>query len=696
MIKALENYNQDDMNKLAKKTSIVRMSNNNKEDSQQYTLTKKTTTTISNDFVALTNAFNKILSSSININQLQDNKARSDQSQKNIQNLPAPVKIIGSEKLGGNLKILGKYFEGMTEILKKLDLTTEKPEEEDSKEEDSQGDETDDNKKKKSKKGKGKKARPTKKVKGKGLGIGGKALGVFAAGMDMFDRLGDGESVTEAGVGVAGGLAGGLVGAEAGAALGALGGLAAPLTVPLGGLVGGAIGYFTGGKIADTSYDAVTKESPADKRLESVASKLSVVPAKSEPTDISNNSYSSRFAAYLNDTFNNVKNYITGMSGASIDSSGSGDEDFYYEGGGAGMTANAQFAIDFFMTPEGGSWTREQAAGIVGNLQAESELNPNAFNEEGGGRGAVGIAQWRGVRQTRFEEKYGRPIRGSSLQQQLDYVNWELNNVEKPAGNALRNAKTVQEAASIFYRKFERPGKDDISGGKRMANAVALMTAAPSNNPAIKELMGGQLMNPLPSAVRISSGFGMRNSPTSGASKNHKGIDLAAPNGSPILAAGSGRVTFAGQAGGAGNMIQIDHGSGLVTEYMHMASFTVRQGMDVEAGQKIGGVGSTGTSTGNHLHFAVKLNGTLQNPLSYITGPKQQNAQKIFNNFQQPDLDYYNKLKKPRKKLKDKMFIITPEQQQLYRSPTQFSFGTPKPRQQNPNPRGKYLGYHNQ
>jgi len=710
MIKALENSNQDDLNKMAKKASVVRMSNNNKDDSQQYTLTKKTTATISNNFVSLQNAFNKILTGIKNVKELQKNETISAQSQKNIENIPAPVQIIGAEQFSGNLKLLGKYFEGLTELLKKLDLTAEKPEEE---EEDSEGDETDIDKKKKgkkskkgkqrkrgkrSKRGKAKNPRPTKKVKSKGLGIGGKALGIFAAGMDMFDRLGDGESVTEAGVGVAGSVAGGIAGAEAGAALGALGGIAAPLTVPLGGLVGGAIGYFAGGKIADTAYDAVAKESPADKNLEKAAAKVSVAPATRAPSDISNNSYSSRFASYLNDTFNNVKKYITGMAGSSIDPGGSGDEDFYYGGDGAGMTANAQIAMDFFTSPEGGGWTREQAAGIIGNLQAESELNPNAFNQKGGGKGAVGIAQWRGVRQTRFEEKYGRPIRGSSLQQQLDYVNWELNSVEKPAGDALRNAKTVQEAANIFYRKFERPGKDDTSGGKRMANAVALMTSSPSNNPAIEELMGGQLINPLPGAVRISSGFGKRIKPKSGASSDHKGLDLAAPNGTPILAAGSGKVTFTGNAGGSGNMVQIDHGNGLVTEYMHMSSFSVRQGMDIEAGQKIGAVGSTGTSTGNHLHFVVKVNGTPQNPLSYITGPKQQNAQKIFNNFQQSDLNYYDKLKKPRRKRGDGSILIVAPSAQQPQVPYQSYFGTPtpRPRQENIDPRSNYIAYHNQ
>jgi len=696
MIKALENSNQDDLNKMAKKASVVRMSNNNKEDSQQYTLTKKTTATISNDFVSLQNAFNKILTNTTNVKELQNTQTKNDQAQKNIENITAPVQIIGAEQLGGNIKLLGKYFEGLTELLKKLDLTTEKPEEEDS-----EGDETDVDKKKKGKKskkgkqrkrgkkGKAKKPRSTKKAKSKGLGIGGKALGIFAAGMDMFDRLGDGESVTEAGVGVAGSVAGGIAGAEAGAALGALGGIAAPLTVPLGGLVGGAIGYFTGGKIADTAYDAVAKESPADKNLERAAAKVSVAPATRAPSDISNNSYSSRFATYLNDTFNNVKNYITGISATSINPNGSGDEDFYV-GDGAGSTENAQIAMDFFISK---GWTKEQAAGLVGNLQQESgaNINPNAKNSIG----MYGIAQWDRNRRAKFQEIYKKPIYGSSLQDQLNFIDWELHNTHKKASQKLKQSTTAQQASAAVVKWYEgAEGQDDA---KRMANAVALMTSQASIVDS-SELTGGQMINPLPGS-RISSGFGRRNSPKKGASSNHEGIDMAGkPIGTPVLAAQSGTVVRAGNAGGYGTLVEINHGNGLSTMYGHMSTLLVKTGQTVQVGQQIGKVGNEGISTAPHLHFEVLKEGQPTNPLEYISGPKQQNAQKIFNNFQQSDLNYYDKLKKPRRKKGDGSILIVAPSAQQPQVPYQSYFGTPtpRPRQENIDPRSNYIAYHNQ
>lgn len=98
----------------------------------------------------------------------------------------------------------------------------------------------------------------------------------------------------------------------------------------------------------------------------------------------------------------------------------------------------------------------------------------------------------------------------------------------------------------------------------------------------------------------------------------HAGIDISAPNGTPIVAAASGTVYSAGWLGGYGNAVVIVHSGGLSTLYAHQSSLAVSSGSSVSQGQTIGYVGSTGFSTGNHLHFEVRLNGSPVDPLGYL------------------------------------------------------------------------------
>ena len=123
---------------------------------------------------------------------------------------------------------------------------------------------------------------------------------------------------------------------------------------------------------------------------------------------------------------------------------------------------------------------------------------------------------------------------------------------------------------------------------------------------------------PLP-YYTLTSPFGMRIHPISGQWKMHNGVDMAAAQGTPIYAAKSGKVTTASyQAGGAGYYVSINHGDGFSSIYMHMTHFIVSPGQYVNAGQVIGYVGSTGGSTGPHLHFGISYNGTYVNPMNYI------------------------------------------------------------------------------
>ena len=123
----------------------------------------------------------------------------------------------------------------------------------------------------------------------------------------------------------------------------------------------------------------------------------------------------------------------------------------------------------------------------------------------------------------------------------------------------------------------------------------------------------------LPCSYRkVTSPFGHRKSPTAGASSFHQGIDLGAPAGTPIVASRSGVVTAATFSGSAGYYVSINHGDGFSSIYMHMTNYVVSAGQAVSAGQVIGYVGSTGISTGNHLHFGIAYNGAYVNPAGYV------------------------------------------------------------------------------
>jgi len=117
---------------------------------------------------------------------------------------------------------------------------------------------------------------------------------------------------------------------------------------------------------------------------------------------------------------------------------------------------------------------------------------------------------------------------------------------------------------------------------------------------------------------RLTSGFGYRKDPISGVRKFHNAIDIAAPRGTPVYAYTNGKVVTAGWGNMTGNYVVVDHGSGLRTKYLHLSSISVSVGQTVTVGQKLGGVGTTGYSTGNHLHFEVTKNGVAVNPLLYL------------------------------------------------------------------------------
>jgi murein DD-endopeptidase MepM/ murein hydrolase activator NlpD len=146
---------------------------------------------------------------------------------------------------------------------------------------------------------------------------------------------------------------------------------------------------------------------------------------------------------------------------------------------------------------------------------------------------------------------------------------------------------------------------------ERLGLSLARMDALERGLKAIPQVMPADIS-------MISSGFGYRADPFNGHGAMHAGLDFRGPIGSPIHAAAKGVVSFVGQESGYGNVVEISHGKGLMTRYAHMSAFHSHIGQPVEAGQVIGAIGSTGRSTGPHLHFEVRINGRAVNPRPFL------------------------------------------------------------------------------
>lgn len=191
-------------------------------------------------------------------------------------------------------------------------------------------------------------------------------------------------------------------------------------------------------------------------------------------------------------------------------------------------------------------------------------------------------------------------------EKQIENYETDINNKEKAikeyeAEIAAQNATIAALEAQIA--QAERELEDDVSGNDVGETPV---------------YGGGSFCWPAPSYTRISDDYGNRIHPTLGVQQFHNGIDMAAPNGSPILAAESGTVIAAAYSSTMGNYIMINHGNGLYTIYMHASALYVSTGQTVTRGQKIAAVGSTGRSTGPHLHFSVRRNGAYVNPWNFL------------------------------------------------------------------------------
>ncbi|MCR5675153.1 MAG: peptidoglycan DD-metalloendopeptidase family protein [Lachnospiraceae bacterium] len=193
-----------------------------------------------------------------------------------------------------------------------------------------------------------------------------------------------------------------------------------------------------------------------------------------------------------------------------------------------------------------------------------------------------------------------------SVQALLAEKNEQINSVSAEIGDK-------EQKIAAYKESIERENAEIAALEKAVAADKAALAEANR-----RVYNGGVFAWPCPKYTRISDNYGMRVHPTLGVNMMHNGVDMAAPYGTAIVAAYDGKVVAADYSSSMGNYIMIDHGSGLYTLYMHCSSLSVSRGKEVSKGQVIAAVGSTGRSTGNHLHFGVRLNGNYVSPWNYL------------------------------------------------------------------------------
>ena len=192
---------------------------------------------------------------------------------------------------------------------------------------------------------------------------------------------------------------------------------------------------------------------------------------------------------------------------------------------------------------------------------------------------------------------------------EYDAIAEEEAKAEETLQEAIRK-RAAEEAAKNAANNANTGGTGGNSGGTTGGGSSGGGSATSLSD----------LQWPVPSCTLITSRFGYRVAPTSGASTYHGGLDIGAAMGASIVSAGAGDVIYAGMNGGYGNCVMVDHGNGIVTVYAHMSSIGVSYGQYVTAGQYVGAVGSTGVSTGPHCHFEIRINGSQTDPAAYFSG----------------------------------------------------------------------------
>ncbi len=195
----------------------------------------------------------------------------------------------------------------------------------------------------------------------------------------------------------------------------------------------------------------------------------------------------------------------------------------------------------------------------------------------------------------------------------------EIASVEdETAKEVITEEVKAKKVAAEKKKKEEKKRKLAAAKKTSTQKTTAKKSSSAVANNKKESSVNGIVFTVKPVSGTITSRFGKRSSPGGIGSTNHKGLDIAAPNGTSIHAAAGGTVGFAGYKGSLGNLVIINHGNGVQTCYGHCSKLYVSAGQTVEAGDVIAAVGKTGSATGYHLHFEVRINGTQVNPQKYI------------------------------------------------------------------------------
>ena len=218
----------------------------------------------------------------------------------------------------------------------------------------------------------------------------------------------------------------------------------------------------------------------------------------------------------------------------------------------------------------------------------------------------------------------------SQLEQAVEVSMVPLERMFRAAGlppeQLLRQVRSGREASASALTPISVSTSGTLAPGSDEARANAVLAAMEEINLYRLAAQRTPFAMPVRSGgVRQTSGFGSRRDPRTGRTRMHNGVDWAGPQGTPILATGSGTVTHAGWRGGYGNTVIIQHDFGIETLYAHLHRINVNVGQRVSRGDRIGGMGTTGRSTGVHLHYEIRVGGRPINPLTYIRA-----AQNVF------------------------------------------------------------------
>ncbi len=205
--------------------------------------------------------------------------------------------------------------------------------------------------------------------------------------------------------------------------------------------------------------------------------------------------------------------------------------------------------------------------------------------------------------------------RMDALVAQIAELERELNHQAQELGAAQQEKALSLKQIASERALYERQLEELEAESRAIARRLRALMETPAGRARADQRWSGRFIRPV--RGNLSSRYGMRVHPIFGVRRMHTGIDFSAPHGTPIVAADSGVVVEARYLRGYGNTVIIDHGGGVATLYAHCSAILVQEGQEVQRGQIIARVGSTGYSTGPHLHFEVRINGEPVNPADY-------------------------------------------------------------------------------